>query len=668
MATALEKFTNIATGNITKEDVFGETGTVKLPETLTNIPEAPIEDESPLNLVDEQERQAQIVDLEESQFDDIAPSVAGINAQLEANEPPEAPAITTQTGLTEQLTTQLETLTGKADATADALEAEGVSVSEQQLADLNVDIAGLTAEFDELSSAQEGIGRTKIFTAGRQAQIQRQKAVVLSGKATLALALQGNITAARARAQETVDLEFGETEQRIANTRELLELNEPAYTAAQNKEAARVKADLDERQRLINEDKKDELAKRNLMIMAAQNNADTATLQNILNSETPELAVLAAKTYLGTQFTGETPEKIGTDGDGNDLFYYNGEIVSGNEMLGVDFNSTIGLFSPDVESWAKTVRDGVRKFSDVPDNLKTDVNTMISMLPPPEREIKNAQKMIDTLKQLKKHQGLGTAVDPSILNKLNYIPRLADWITGTKAAFLGRADQYISSQALQSLIDSKKDGATFGALSDRELQVLSNAATALAGWDVRKDGKLVGFRVSEREFKAEMDRIIADYQEVVDEANAMKNDPMGISGEISFNQDLSKSQNYLGNFGQITGYGSPLWRHGLDVDLKIGDPVQSPVTGFVEFVGNNGGFGKQVRIKTNNGNSVWLSHLDSFNVKQGDRVNEGQLLARGGNTGSTIPGVGGDGSHLDITVRKPDGTYFTPQEIHNILA
>ncbi|MBT7928748.1 hypothetical protein HN682_02355, partial [Candidatus Peregrinibacteria bacterium] len=46
--------------------------------------------------------------------------------------------------------------------------------------------------------------------------------------------------------------------------------------------------------------------------------------------------------------------------------------------------------------------------------------------------------------------------------------------------------------------------------------------------------------------------------------------------------------------GNITAYGSTPWKHGLDIDLKKGDPVPSPATGKVVFAGNNKGFGKQV--------------------------------------------------------------------------
>lgn len=131
--------------------------------------------------------------------------------------------------------------------------------------------------------------------------------------------------------------------------------------------------------------------------------------------------------------------------------------------------------------------------------------------------------------------------------------------------------------------------------------------------------------------------------------------------------DTYKATSYLSNYGPITGEGSKLWKWGLDVDLKKGDPVFSPAEGTVVFSGDSKGFGNRVGIKTAQGNIIYLSHNDALGVKVGDKVTKGQVVALGGNSGSTYS-TNGDGSHLDITVKRPDGKYYTPQEIRKILA
>lgn len=165
----------------------------------------------------------------------------------------------------------------------------------------------------------------------------------------------------------------------------------------------------------------------------------------------------------------------------------------------------------------------------------------------------------------------------------------------------------------------------------------------------------------------------------IDKIEEMQNDGLSevdilhvLTDPGGFNEvggDTYKATSYLSNYGPITGKdGSEYWKWGLDVDLQKGDKVFSPVDGTVVKVGKNGNFGNQIQIKTSKGNLVWLSHLDGFTAKVGDQVKTGQVVGVGGNTGKTIALGGGDGSHLDITVKKPNGSYYTPQEIKRILS
>jgi murein DD-endopeptidase MepM/ murein hydrolase activator NlpD len=142
-------------------------------------------------------------------------------------------------------------------------------------------------------------------------------------------------------------------------------------------------------------------------------------------------------------------------------------------------------------------------------------------------------------------------------------------------------------------------------------------------------------------------------------------DPLGLFNKVG---NTSASTPYLKTLGPITGLdGSPAWKYGLDVDLKKGDPVKTPVSGVVIAAQPNGGFGNQIKIKADDGREIWLSHLDSGNVKVGQKVTAGQVVGIGGNTGTTIPLGNGDGSHLDITMPKPGGGYYSAREVKSYL-
>lgn len=157
-----------------------------------------------------------------------------------------------------------------------------------------------------------------------------------------------------------------------------------------------------------------------------------------------------------------------------------------------------------------------------------------------------------------------------------------------------------------------------------------------------------------------------------------------------FSADLSKSLKGLSNgstdlasigSGVVTGIdGSPLWKHGLDFQqtgLKNA-VVPSPFSGEVikvvknfinpnnsplsksEGKSQNEGFGNQVKIRLDDGREVWISHLTDVTAQEGMRIAKGTPMGTQGNTGSTL---GRTGIHLDITMKKPDGSFYAPREV-----
>lgn len=80
-------------------------------------------------------------------------------------------------------------------------------------------------------------------------------------------------------------------------------------------------------------------------------------------------------------------------------------------------------------------------------------------------------------------------------------------LTGKEQNFISTVDQLKSDLSLDSLIEAKAKGATFGALSDTEMAILSSAATKIGTWEIKKDGKVVGYNASEKDFKNELNKI-----------------------------------------------------------------------------------------------------------------------------------------------------------------
>lgn len=95
---------------------------------------------------------------------------------------------------------------------------------------------------------------------------------------------------------------------------------------------------------------------------------------------------------------------------------------------------------------------------------------------------------------------------------------------------------------------------------------------------------------------------------------------------------------------------------GVDLQAYKGTPVKSPVDGTVTSVHEEPkGLGLRVVITDEQGVEHSLNHLDSADVKPGDRVQAGQPVASVGSSGA-----GSTGAHLDYRQETPDGGYLDP--------
>lgn len=88
---------------------------------------------------------------------------------------------------------------------------------------------------------------------------------------------------------------------------------------------------------------------------------------------------------------------------------------------------------------------------------------------------------------------------------------------------------------------------------------------------------------------------------------------------------------------------------GIDLPTTYGTPVGSFAAGKVVFAGWDGGFGKAVVIRHENGLTSRYAHLSSINVEQGEKVYVGNIVGSVGTTGVTT------GSHLHFEIHNQNG-------------
>jgi murein DD-endopeptidase MepM/ murein hydrolase activator NlpD len=86
----------------------------------------------------------------------------------------------------------------------------------------------------------------------------------------------------------------------------------------------------------------------------------------------------------------------------------------------------------------------------------------------------------------------------------------------------------------------------------------------------------------------------------------------------------------------------------MDLATPIGSLVTSAGDGVVAYAGWRFGYGFLVEVKHAQGFSTRYGHLSKPLVREGQRVNAGDLIALSGNTGRST------GSHLHFEVRRDD--------------
>lgn len=100
------------------------------------------------------------------------------------------------------------------------------------------------------------------------------------------------------------------------------------------------------------------------------------------------------------------------------------------------------------------------------------------------------------------------------------------------------------------------------------------------------------------------------------------------------------------SFAKKSGFYKSGFHNGLDFGTPTGTDVMAAADGKVVAIGNNGryAYGRYIAIDHGNGIVTMYGHLSAYKVSRGDKVKEGQVIAKSGNTGNST------GPHVHFTV------------------
>ena len=122
-------------------------------------------------------------------------------------------------------------------------------------------------------------------------------------------------------------------------------------------------------------------------------------------------------------------------------------------------------------------------------------------------------------------------------------------------------------------------------------------------------------------------------------------------------QEEARNRAHMPVQGRITSNYGPRWgttHHGLDIANRIGTPIVAPTAGVVLDAGPASGFGLWVRIRHDDGAITVYGHIDSYAVRDGQRVEAGEVIATVGNRGRST------GPHLHFEAWEPGGRKVNP--------
>lgn len=104
------------------------------------------------------------------------------------------------------------------------------------------------------------------------------------------------------------------------------------------------------------------------------------------------------------------------------------------------------------------------------------------------------------------------------------------------------------------------------------------------------------------------------------------------------------------------------FHHGMDIAMPVGQEVPAPQAGKVTFAGEQPGYGLTVVLDHGGQLTTRYAHLSAIDVRVGDEVQAGQIIARSGASGRVT------GPHLHIEVSEAGKTVNPAEKLATYTA
>jgi hypothetical protein len=385
----------------------------------------------------------------------------------------------------------------------------------------------IQSQFDKQSADVEAnAGRrgitTRMLTA-QQGAIERAKLAELNAKAAdinitqaEALALQGKLDLAQTQVNRAIDLKYKQIENEIEVKKFNLSLISDSLTKAEKKRAEALNFALNKEEERVRELKD---IQKTILNNAMASNAPQSVLSAISNASTPEQVLQAGRGFL------QNPaEKLSME-------------IQRAQLNKLRAEAGAIANKPAIEKAEKEAANMQRLPA-----IKQELN-LINEILGNERGLQVTANTTRFGRFIDRNRpAITRQVDGRFVTTGGRNENLA-----AEAAVIGTVDTLLSTGTLNALIDAKNRGATFGALSDAELDKISASYSKLSSWAIRdKDtGKITGFKATPDLVKAELQKLGNDAQNLYKSFGGVieAGTPLGVQKADSFVDTLLETQN-----------------------------------------------------------------------------------------------------------------------------
>lgn len=320
--------------------------------------------------------------------------------------------------------------------------------------------------------------------------------------------LKGDIATAQDAVQKSIDYKYKPLEDELAFTKDvLINLDNQNLERADKKQLQVAQQNLDERKRLLDNQKEEDKAIQKIALDLSSFGVDNATIQQVANAKTVDEAIALAGSKL------QDPEaKLRLESLRLDHILTKSQINKSNYEL--QLLKEYGGLTP--TQYADKLKEEKKAIDEAKDDQEKARLQGIAL-----------NKQVTLLDSVLNSNAIDSVVGPNVFSRasgtvkgeigrfvLGGLPALQgvkDYFTGSTDRLIGQTEQFISAEFLKNLIDVKAQGATFGALQKSEQDALTAAATYIGQRRVYsgkgEDKQVTGYDMSETDFKKELKTI-----------------------------------------------------------------------------------------------------------------------------------------------------------------